>query len=157
MCWSTHCFSKDPGDGKTVAWHQDARYWPLSPHKNVTVWLAIDDSFIANGAMKVIPATHRHGLVEHGQDQGDNNVLWLKVKDAIDETKAKYIELKAGEISLHDDNLLHGSEANKSTQRRCGLTMRYCTPDVKCDLSVWPTFKTRLMRGVDRFDLNPHW
>ena len=42
--WGSHFFCKLPHDGKTVAWHQDASYWPLSPSKAVTVWLAIDDA-----------------------------------------------------------------------------------------------------------------
>lgn len=38
--------------------------------------------------------------------------------------------MPAGDISLHTDLLLHGSNANQSPKRRCGLTLRYCTPDV---------------------------
>ena len=44
-----------------------------------------------------------------------------------------YDELKAGQISLHSDLLLHGSDKNLSTRRRCGLTLRYCTSDVQSD------------------------
>ncbi len=40
----------------------------------------------------------------------------------------------AGEISLHSDLLLHGSEANRSNRRRCGLTLRYCPADVRAGL-----------------------
>jgi ectoine hydroxylase-related dioxygenase (phytanoyl-CoA dioxygenase family) len=40
------------------------------------------------------------------------------------------VELKAGEISLHSDLLVHGSQPNRSQRRRCGLTLRYCPPDV---------------------------
>ena len=43
-------------------------------------------------------------------------------------------ELKAGEVSLHSDLLLHGSEANHSDRRRCGLTLRYCAADVRAGL-----------------------
>ncbi len=35
--WGSHYFCKLPHDGKTVAWHQDAIYWPLTPSKTVTV------------------------------------------------------------------------------------------------------------------------
>ena len=42
--WGSHFFCKMPGDGKRVAWHQDSSYWPLTPSKAVTVWLAIDDA-----------------------------------------------------------------------------------------------------------------
>ena len=44
------------------------------------------------------------------------------------------VELKAGEISIHNDLLLHGSEANHSDRRRCGLTLRYCAADVRAHL-----------------------
>jgi hypothetical protein len=44
------------------------------------------------------------------------------------------IELKAGEISMHNDLLLHGSEANSSNRRRCGLTLRYCAAEVRAHL-----------------------
>ena len=46
------------------------------------------------------------------------------------------MELKAGEISIHSDLLLHSSGANRSARRRCGLTLRYCTTDVR----VFPGF-----------------
>ena len=63
--------------------------------------------------------------------------------------------MKAGEISLHDSRLIHGSGPNTSDRRRCGITMRYCPTEVKCDLSVWPTFETYLARGVDKYRHNP--
>ena len=49
ICTMTHYFCKEPGDVKQVAWHQDASYWPLTPSKVVTVWLAIDDADEENG------------------------------------------------------------------------------------------------------------
>ena len=33
--------------------------------------------------------------------------------------------------------------------------MRYSPVNVKADLSVWPHFETQLVRGVDRYNLNP--
>ncbi|MCZ6634329.1 MAG: phytanoyl-CoA dioxygenase family protein [bacterium] len=50
VCVMTHYFCKMPGDTKQVTWHQDASYWPLSPSKVVTVWLAIDDVDVENAA-----------------------------------------------------------------------------------------------------------
>ena len=49
---ASHYFCKMPKDGTTVSWHQDASYWPLTPSKTVTVWLAIDDADIDNGCMR---------------------------------------------------------------------------------------------------------
>ena len=39
-----------------------------------------------------------------------------------------------GEFSVHSDLLVHGSEANASGRRRCGLTLRYCPADVRAAL-----------------------
>ncbi|HEV8244705.1 MAG TPA: phytanoyl-CoA dioxygenase family protein [Polyangiaceae bacterium] len=158
LLWSTHFFCKEPGDGTVVAWHQDARYWPLWPHRAVTVWLAFDDSDRQNGALKVVPGTHSIGLLRHDAADRAESVLSMQITPgAFDESEAEHIELRAGEISLHDDNLVHGSDANTSERRRCGLTMRYMPPEVECDRSVWPAFSCRLVRGVDRFQHNVTW
>ena len=42
-----------------------------------------------------------------------------------DESKAVDLVLKAGQISLHDVFLLHGSEPNTSPKSRRGMTMRF--------------------------------
>ena len=44
------------------------------------------------------------------------------------------VELPAGFVSIHSDLLLHGSDANESDRRRCGLTLRYCAADVRAGL-----------------------
>ncbi|MGQ9882119.1 MAG: phytanoyl-CoA dioxygenase family protein [Armatimonadota bacterium] len=49
VLFSSHFIAKPGGDGLPVPWHQDATYWPLSPMKVVTVWLAVDDSDAENG------------------------------------------------------------------------------------------------------------
>ena len=59
--WGSHFFCKLPGDGKAVAWHQDASYWPLTPSKAVTVWLAIDDADVENACMRFIAGSHHFG------------------------------------------------------------------------------------------------
>ena len=43
----------------------------------------------------------------------------------IDEKSAQLIELKAGEVSVHDIGIIHGSAANSSGRRRAGLALRY--------------------------------
>ena len=76
ICWGTHYFCKLPGEEKQVSWHQDASYWPLSPSKTVTVWLAIDDASVENGAMTVIPKSHLHGQIAFERSTAEEkNVL----------------------------------------------------------------------------------
>ena len=129
----SHFFAKLPGDGKRVSWHQDASYWPLTPSKVVSAWLAIDDSDVENGAMQVIPGSHRNAQVAFEESSAEeNNVLNQTVRNPEQYGDAPVaFELKAGQMSLHTDWILHGSEPNSSTRRRCGLAMRFLSSDVR--------------------------
>ena len=150
---ASHYFCKLPKDGTTISWHQDASYWPLSPSKTATVWLAIDDADVENACMRFIPGSHHHGhLTYHLSEKDENNVLFQTVRDAENYGDPIDVELKAGEISIHSDLLLHGSQANSSQRRRCGLTLRYCTPDVRA-LQGWHN-KGVLLAGSDP---DHHW
>lgn len=132
VCWGTHLFAKLPGDGKSVPLHQDAVYWPLTPSKTATVWLAIDDSDVDNAAMQFVPGTHLAGPLEHDEIGLDGTrVLKSQVRDS-DRFTARYLNaLRAGQASVHSDLLLHGSDANRSLRRRAGLTLRYAATDVR--------------------------
>ncbi len=151
--WGSHFFCKMPHDGKTVSWHQDASYWPMSPSKTATVWLAVDDASVENACMRFIPGSHHHGhLTYHLSEEDENNVLFQTVPAAEQYGEPVDVELKAGEMSMHSDMLLHGSKANISDQRRCGLTLRYCAADVRA-LQGWH-LKGVLVAGQDS---EGHW
>lgn len=135
IAWGSHYFCKMPRDGKPVAWHQDASYWPLSPSKAVTVWLAIDDADRENACMKFIAGSQHVGhLTFRPSDPAEHNVLNQTIDNAEQYGEVVWDELQAGEVSLHSDLLLHGSEANLSERRRCGITLRYCAADVRAGL-----------------------
>jgi chlorinating enzyme len=130
--WGSHYFCKLPRDGKSVPWHQDASYWPLTPSKTVTVWLAIDDADGENACMRVIPGSQNFGHMTYRMTEtADQTVLNQEVENAERFGKPVNMELRAGEISVHSDMLLHGSGSNESDRRRCGLTLRYCAADVQ--------------------------
>ena len=132
VCWGAHFFCKMPGDGKTVSWHQDASYWPLTPSKTVTCWLAIDTSDADNACMQFIPGSHIQGHLEYRtSDASEHNVLNQTVEDAERFGQPVDDALEAGEFSLHSDLLLHGSGVNTSNRRRGGLTLRYAAAEVR--------------------------
>ena len=133
--WGSHFFCKMPGDGKAVSWHQDASYWPLSPTKAVTVWLAIDDADLENGCMKFIAGSHHSGhLTYHPSGSHEDNVLNQTVENPEQYGRIVPDPLAAGQCSIHSDLLLHGSEPNNSDRRRCGLTLRFAASDVNAGL-----------------------
>ena len=73
--WGGQFFLKEPKDGSVVPWHQDAQYWPLSPAKSVTVWLALYDTDEENAAMKVVKGSHKQGMFKHHTNKASNLVL----------------------------------------------------------------------------------
>ncbi len=154
--WGSNFFIKEPHTSSTVGWHQDAYYWPLRPQDSVTAWIAFLDSDEGNGAMKVIPGSHKAGILKHQRASDTDSVLTLECEQGqFREDSAVSLVLKAGQVSFHNDKMVHGSPANHSDRRRIGLTVRYSRTEVKCDLSVNPYFKTYMCRGVDVYHNNP--
>ena len=151
--WGSHYFCKMPRDGKRVSWHQDASYWPLTPSKTVTVWLAIDDADVENACMRFIPGSHLYGhLTWRLSEVDEGNVLNQSVADVERFGAPVDVVLRAGEVSIHSDLTLHGSESNDSDRRRCGLTLRYCAADVRAYLG-WNA-KGVVVSGADA---DGHW
>jgi len=150
---ATGIFSKSPGEGeKYVAWHQDTAYWGLDPNFAVTSWVAIDDSDIENGCLRVIPGTH-HELLPHAKADVAGNILGMDQEvdpESIDPSQAVDLQLKAGQASLHHGLTVHGSNPNRSNRRRCGLTIRCTTPAVKPVAGVFAD-KPILLCGEDRY------
>ena len=125
--WNMSFFAKPAGNGKRTPWHQDGEYWPIRPLATCTAWLAIDDSTVGNGCLRVIRGSHNDRTVKAHNKSTDTEVTLTQELDAreYDEADAADIILEAGQISLHDVYLLHGSEANTSPNPRRGMTMRY--------------------------------
>lgn len=156
IAWGSHFFSKQPHDPKHVPWHQDASYWPFTPARTVTIWLAIDDADPENAAMQFLPRTHTRGPLEWKQTNKPA-VLGQEIVGIEQFGQPVFDTLKAGEFSLHADMLAHGSTPNLSERRRCGLTIRYCPPHVR---SLDPSWMGQaiLCRGSDltgRWTHNP--
>ena len=136
LCWASAILSKKAYDPKAVPWHQDASFWALSPARTVTVWLAIDDADAENSAMRFIPGTHDKGEMEV-QAIGEDAVFH-KEAAGVDKLGEPFTNtLKAGQMSMHADMLVHGSLPNTSDRRRCGLTLRYCPPSVEITDPAW--------------------
>ena len=156
LCWASAILSKRPHDPKAVPWHQDASFWALSPARTVTVWLAIDDADAANSAMQFIPGTHDKGALPVAETKGEGSVFHKGTANA-DAMGAPFTNtLKAGQMSLHADMLVHGSQANTSDRRRCGLTLRYCPPSVAITDPKWATGVEAILCRGDAGAWNTH-
>ena len=168
ILWGCQIFCKPGGDGMEVPWHQDGHYWPIRPLATCTAWIAIDDSFVENGCLRVVPRSHSKGeLFEHMKEDREDVVLNQKVADGqFEHAAAQDVELEAGQLSLHDAFLIHGSNANHSTRRRAGIAIRYMpgtshfdrglsTSSIEVNYTI--DFSSRpiwLLRGEDQTGIN---
>jgi non-heme Fe2+,alpha-ketoglutarate-dependent halogenase len=146
--WASNFFIKEPRSPETVGWHQDAYYWPLDPIESLTVWLALDDVDDENGAMQVFPGSHTRNLVPHGREESDSVLGLVADVTGFGPEAARSVHLKRGQISIHDDKVLHCSPGNVSDRRRAGFTIRYSPNRVRCDLAVNPHFRIYQARGA---------
>ena len=125
--WNQSFFAKPGINGKETPWHQDGAYWPIRPLATCTVWLAVDDSNIENGCLKYMPGSHkRQDLKKHKTDNSENYTLNQEIDPSeYKEDKAFQLQLKAGQMALHDAYIVHGSGVNTSPNSRRGMTIRY--------------------------------
>ena len=150
VCGTT-LFIKNPNQKGFVSYHQDAKYIGLEPHNWVTAWVAITDSNEKNGCMRMWSGSHKDNLKEHDQKFNEGNLLTRgqTVKNVPHQETTPLI-LKAGQMSLHHPTVVHGSELNKSNDRRIGFVIQsYIGTDVK---QVLGKNSVQLARGVDEFN-----
>jgi hypothetical protein len=148
LCWNTSFFIKEARDPGFVSWHQDATYWGLSSSDVATAWVAMSPANKVSGCMKFVAGTHLK-QVAHEDTFDKNNLLTRgqEIAVEVDESHAVHVELKPGQASLHHVLLFHGSEPNRSDERRIGLAIRYIPTHLKQAVGSrdWAT----LVRGKD--------
>ena len=150
VCGTT-LFIKNPNEKGFVSYHQDAKYIGLEPYNWVTAWVAITDSNEKNGCMRMWSGSHKDNLKEHDQKFNEGNLLTRgqTVKN-VPKEKTTALVLKAGQMSLHHPTVVHGSDLNKSNDRRIGFVIQsYIGTNVK---QVLGKNSVQLARGTDEFN-----
>ena len=152
VCGTT-LFIKNPNEKGFVSYHQDAKYIGLEPHNWVTAWVAITDSNEHNGCMRMWSGSHKDNLKQHNQKFNEGNLLTrgqTVMNVPIKETTP--LILTAGQMSLHHPTTVHGSDLNKSNDRRIGFVIQsYIGTNVK---QVLGKNSVQLGRGMDNFNFH---
>lgn len=114
-------FLKEPGLGVSVAWHQDGTTHWDSPDWNqgahgFNFMAQIYGSTPSNGVW-VVPGTHKQGRVD----------IKALVEESASERIASAVPMvcDAGDVVISNRQLVHGSFANTSTERRVTLNMGF--------------------------------
>ena len=152
VCGTT-LFIKNPNEKGFVSYHQDAKYIGLEPHNWVTAWIAITDSNEHNGCMRMWSGSHKDSLKQHDQNFNEGNLLTRgqTIKNVPHDETIPLI-LKAGQMSLHHPTVVHGSDLNKSDERRIGFVIQsYIGTNVK---QVLGRNSVQLARGKDNYNFH---
>ncbi|MBT3702404.1 MAG: phytanoyl-CoA dioxygenase family protein [Alphaproteobacteria bacterium] len=151
LIWSSQFFTKDPGDGGYVSWHQDSTYWGLEPNTITTAWIALTPSTPTSGCMQVAPGSHNLDQLPHKDTFNEGNLLSRGQEIQVDVERMETIDvvLSPGEMSLHHVQLVHGSEPNVSSRPRMGFVVRYIPTSVR---QLGGRTRAMLVRGEDAFN-----
>src|SRR5215510_9932921 len=137
--------------GAAVEFHQDAAFYPHSNDDVLAVGLLLDDATADNGAMAVLPGSHRGPIYTHYDAQG-RFVGGMRAEDIahLDRSGATLLALPAGSIHIHHYRLVHWSAPNTSPGDRRLLINAYTAADA-VSLAADPTGSPRygrLVRGT---------
>ena len=120
--------TKHPGFSSETAWHQDIRYWSFDAPELVSVWLALGPEREDNGALRVIPGSHRLHLDRGRFDRH------LFLRPELDENRrlidtAALVELEAGDALFFHCRLFHAAGKNHSGEVKLSAVFTYHAGD----------------------------
>lgn len=129
--YGSQVFAKPAHVGTEVPRHQDMPYWPFEPYDMVSAWIALDDSTIENGCVRMVAGSHKLGMLPHESTQVVGNSLGLIPTPAVKALPEHPIQVKRGSCVLHHSLTVHRSEPNQSDHARRGLVYVYMGPSVQ--------------------------
>jgi ectoine hydroxylase-related dioxygenase (phytanoyl-CoA dioxygenase family) len=112
--------SKGRGGGN-VGLHPDWTYVDERAHRARVFWCALQDTDESNGAMVVVPGSHRTMRGLRGSGEFPSAVS--EVEDALWASEVVTVPLRAGEALVWDAALLHGSWPNTTAEPRAAAAI----------------------------------
>lgn len=109
---------KGPEGGLPFSWHQDSGYvvgngGPPDHAPYLTCWCPLDDATEENGTVRLIPGSHRNGILPHDRQPGTNDLVGAPA-----ESEGMLVEAKAGDVVAFSSLTLHATGANRSDKAR---------------------------------------
>jgi phytanoyl-CoA hydroxylase len=116
--------TKHPRYGSLTNWHRDIRYWSFEREDLVSVWLALGDENVDNGALWFVPGSHRMAFEP---DRFDSARFFRT--DRADSTEliatAESPRLEPGDAVYFHCNTLHSAGRNFSDAVKFSLVYTY--------------------------------
>lgn len=145
LVWATELFAKHPGDsGVAIHWHRDKPYMGFDSATTVTAWVSLGLSIPENGCMRAVPDPERAATVCEVESKSDRRHAGPGIRVVpLREDRIVDVVLQPGEMSLHDCDILHGSSANLSAEKRVGFVIRFVSPEIRLSEKSTPLLQAR--------------
>ena len=109
-----------PFETKELAfWHQDD-FYVKGNDEELTVWIPLFDTKVQQGALQVMPGSHKDGAVPHTMNVGKKTL-----PASVYENEIRYVEMARGDALFFSSFLLHSSSINISDEIRYSIQLRY--------------------------------
>jgi phytanoyl-CoA hydroxylase len=124
-----NCVMTKAADFSSVTlWHQDIRYWSFERPELVTLWLALGDETAENGALKLIPGTHRQTFAAGRLDEARFLRPELPENQALIH-EARAVELEQGDVLLFHCRAFHAAGPNVTNRVKLSAVFTYHAAD----------------------------
>ncbi len=109
--------------------HQDLAYFPFRPaDRIVAAWTALEDASVENGALFVVPGSHKGEFLEHGYPKDTVNKAYYGILNE-EGIKPRFMPMNKGDIIFFHPLLIHGSGPNKTQGYRKSLCCHFAAAE----------------------------
>ncbi len=156
--WHDQALYKGPWANPT-SWHIDNPYWSFTTRNATTIWIALDDTTIQNGALYFLPGAQKEATFDN-VPIGENVGSLFAVYEDWGRRSPTCVEMKAGDASFHNGLAPHAAGPNMTPEFRRAFAIIFmpdgATFNGQKNILPDPYFK-RLSIGdpLDNDDLNP--
>jgi len=124
-----HAIFKPVQKGGPTPWHQDEAFRePGFEYDEISIWIAMTDSTVENGAMAYIPGSHVLGVLPHRLNGGAKEANTIECYAGFDPKTAEVRPIPAGAMIIHHGRTVHGASGNRTNTPRLAYILQYCTP-----------------------------
>jgi hypothetical protein len=138
---------KEQNSASAMKIHQDWTYVDETKFKSYAFWIPLCDLTEENGALWVVPFSHRANNLERGPG---TFCPFYEHFEYIKDNLSKPLYLKAGEAVCWDHRLAHFSPENKSNEARLAITVIV----VPKEADIYHYFKPQTEDIIKKYNIN---
>ena len=131
--------------------HQDNYFWNIINANGVNVWIACSNSSKSNGGVYYYKQSQNLGTIKHkiSFNRGTSQMIPKEILKNIRFQKV-YPKVSPGDIIIHNCEVIHGSDNNKSKNDRVGMVMSFKGKNSKYDRNKLIQYKKNIKINLNK-------